>query len=178
MIREVQNCYESKHEWESYVKNLNLPEEEAKRFPDLHVNILPKCDWLIPVNLEIKPSDDILSIQYTYESFFSSKLKNTNKNLEWVYFFGRVEAKFKSINTYYYVVCKPYQYFVLKLFEDREFLSFAAIKKMLMIKADAHLVSILKSFVSFSILEILTVFARILIFLVDDQEEEAFVAEG
>jgi len=147
MIREVQNCYESHTEWEAYVKNLHLPEEEMLKFPEVHINILPKCDWLIPTELEMQPSLDILSLENLFETYFSSRAKNANKNISWVYYFGRYEAKFKVINTNYFLICKPYQYFILKLFEKTDKLSFSDIKKRLVMKNDGYLSSMLLSLV-------------------------------
>lgn len=148
MIREVQNCYEASPEWLSYLKNLHLPEAELAKFPEVHVNILPKCDWLIPTELDMQAPLDVLSLENLYETYYASRSKNANKNINWVYYFGRYEAKFKVINTTYFLICRPYQYFVLKLFEKGEELHFNQIKKRIGLKNDGYLCSILTSLVS------------------------------
>lgn len=148
MLKEIQNCFEDKPNWDNYVKNLNLNEND--KLPDLLVSVLPKCDWLIPVELEFTPPLEIEAIQRVYEAYFSSRPKNSNKGIQWDYFYGKMETKFKHINSFYFVVCRPYQYFVLKLFEGTDKpLSFTEIKRKLgvMKKAEHHLESIMKSFV-------------------------------
>lgn len=77
MLKEIQNCFEDKPNWENYVKNLNLSEED--KLPDLFVNILPKCDWLIPVEIEISAPLEVEAIQKVYEAYYSSRPKTRIK---------------------------------------------------------------------------------------------------
>lgn len=148
MVKEIQNCFEDKPNWENYIKNLNLPEDE--KVPEVFVSILPKCDWLIPVELELAAPLEVEAIEKLYEAYYCSRPKNSNKSLTWDYFYGRIEAKFKHVNSFFYIVCRPYQYTVLKLFEKAEKLSFEDIRRRICLpkKQEHHLISIMKSFVS------------------------------
>lgn len=107
--------------------------------------MVPKCDWLVPIQFNIQPTIDIESVQKTYENYNRVKNKNSNKSLEWIYYFGTIECKFKSVNTTYFLQCRPYQYFVVKLFEKFSYLKFSDMKKFLMMKEDGYLLNIVQS---------------------------------
>lgn len=111
----------------------------------MKVVIVPKCDWLVPISFEMQPTIDIESIQKTYENYYRTKNQNSNKSLDWVYYFGTIECKFKSVNSTYFLQCRPYQYFVIKLFEKFASLKFSDMKKFLMMKEDGYLLSIVQS---------------------------------
>lgn len=148
IIREVKKSHEDKLNWEKYLDKLHLPTEARAKIPDMKVIIVPKCDWLVPIKFEIQPTIDIESVQKTYENYFRSKSQNSNKGLDWIYYFGTIECKFKSINTNYFLQCRPYQYFVIKLFEKFSYLKFSDLKKFLMMKDDGYLLSIIQSIIA------------------------------
>jgi len=144
-VREVKKCSEDKPNWEKYLDKLNLPVEQRNKIPELQVVIVPKCDWLIPINFEIQSTIDIESVQKTYENYFRAKNQNSNKGLDWIYFFGTIECKFRSINANYFLQCRPYQYFVIKLFEKFSYLKFSDMKKFLMMNEEGYLLNIIQS---------------------------------
>jgi hypothetical protein len=106
-----------------------MPSEMRNELSDLDVVVVPKCDWLLPIKLELQPSVDIESLQRTYENYFVGKSQNSNKSLEWNYFYGTVEFRYLSGGSRYVIQCRPYQYFLLRLFESGQNLNFDEIKK-------------------------------------------------
>ena len=134
MTKDVKLCYERSLEVKKYLKNSI---SEDFNFPDLHVNVLAKCEWLVPIKFDIKPSKDIETIQRVYKQYFLSRTKNVNKNLDWEYFYGRAEVRCHiDPKKKYTLICKPYQYFVLKFLESKnaESVSGADLQKGLEIK--------------------------------------------
>lgn len=73
IVREVKKCAEDKVNWEKYLDNLRMTPEMRSEIPDLEVVVVPKCDWLLPIKLEIQPSVDLESVQKTYENYFVGK---------------------------------------------------------------------------------------------------------
>ena len=111
--------------------------------PVLEVVVVPKCDWLLPIKLELQPTIDAESVQKTYENYFIGKSQNSNKSLEWNYFYGTIECRFQAASSKYILQCRPYQYFILKLFESHRQLNSEQIKKLLLINNDGYLCSMI-----------------------------------
>ena len=53
IVREVKKCTEDSANWEKYLDNLRMPELMRQSIPELQVVVVPMCDWLVPVKLEI-----------------------------------------------------------------------------------------------------------------------------
>ena len=104
----MKKCAEDKGNWEKYLDNLRMTPEMRSEIPDLEVVVVPKCDWLLPIKLEIQPSVDLESVQKTYENYFVGKSQNSNKSLEWNYLYGTVECRFNFARSRYVIQCRPY----------------------------------------------------------------------
>lgn len=133
MNNDVRICYEKSSELKKYLQNSI---GASARFPDVHYNVLIKTDWLVPVQFEIKPSSKVKTIQRVFKDFYVSRTTNANKNLDWEYFYGRVELKYNLNSKGYLLICKPYQYFVLNLFEKKSEISGEEMMGKLEIKED------------------------------------------
>lgn len=151
IVREVKKFAEDKVNWEKYLDNLRMPSEMRNELSDLDVVVVPKCDWLLPIKLELQPSVDIESLQRTYENYFVGKSQNSNKSLEWNYFYGTVEFRYLSGGSRYVIQCRPYQYFLLRLFESGQNLNFDEIKKQLLINNDQYLYNMIQSLISINL---------------------------
>ena len=114
MIQDVQNCFEKRQDFRDYL------EVTKQIFPACNINVLSRCEWLIPVDLKFKVPPLIEILQNTFTKFYKGISTNLNKNLDWVYYYGTMDIKFNipdSAKTHF-VVMKPYQYFVQQLFEE------------------------------------------------------------
>lgn len=144
MIIDVESCYERKPLTVEYFKthsNTNL-------IKDFHVNVLANCEWLLPTPLEMSPAANILMIQRIYEEFYEKDPTNLNKRLEWNYNLGSIESKFNWQDKDFILNCKPYQYFILQLFQHGEKLSMVEISQKLSMKDLAALGLILESLIA------------------------------
>lgn len=144
MIIDVESCYEKKPQTIEYFKthsNTNL-------IKDFHVNVLANCEWLLPSPLQMHAPSNIAMIQRIYEEFYERDPTNINKRLDWNYNLGTIDLKFNWQDKDYIVTCKPYQYFVLQLFQHNQQISLVEISQKLEMKDMPALSLIMESLTS------------------------------
>lgn len=148
MLQDVQLCYEKKYEFKHFLENsgkevadndkMDLESDMIKQqpqsqthlqnLPAVCVTVLSKCEWQIPVEQKFKVPDQIDQIQKTYERFYKLSQNNVNKNIDWIYYYGTVEVKYNLPDgKSHFIVMKPYQYFILNLFENGGSISYKEI---------------------------------------------------
>jgi hypothetical protein len=154
MVNDVQVWYENRDEFKEYMAQHFAAEQTKKclvdketagaeqiiaetqsanpfggsNIPNVHVNVLAACELQVPIPITMTGPAQITDIQRLFEKFYKGKPYNLNKNIEWVYFYGTVEVKYKfSAMKSYFLVMKPYQYFLLALFEDNKSLTYQQI---------------------------------------------------
>jgi hypothetical protein len=141
MVLDVELCHQKKPEIEEYFKkhsNHNL-------IRDFHANVLSNCEWMLPPQLEITPPDNIVLLEKLFEDYFTNDPSNLNRKVEWNYTLGSMELRFNWMEKDYIVVCKPYQYFILNLFQRSHELSLAQIAEALKLKEVVTIFPILDS---------------------------------
>jgi hypothetical protein len=158
MVNDVQVWYENRDEFKQYLTQHFIAEQTKKslvdqetagaeqiiaetqsanpfggglsNIPNVHVNVLAACELQVPIPITMTGPAQITDIQRLFEKFYKGKPYNLNKNIEWVYFYGTVEVKYKfSEMKSYFLVMKPYQYFLLALFEDNKSLTYQQINE-------------------------------------------------
>lgn len=141
MIFDVESCYEKKDAIRLYFsKNSN-----QQLIRDFHVNVLSNCEWLLPVGVELSPPSNIILIQQIFETFYTGDPSNLNRRLEWNYMLGTMEVKYNWMGKDYIVICKPYQYFIINLFQHQPELSINDISIALKLKDGTALEPIIES---------------------------------
>lgn len=114
MVTEVETGVEKKDQInEHFNKNSN-----ENLIGEFHVNVLSNCEWMLPVPLELTAPANVVLIQRIFEDMFQRDPTNLNKRLEWNYNLGSMKLKYNGANgEWNFIKCKPYQYFVLQLFQ-------------------------------------------------------------
>ncbi len=141
MILDVESCYTKKIATKDYF----YKHAGSSLIRDFHVNVLSNCEWMLPTSIELTPPTNIQVIQKMYEDFFTSDPTNLNKRLEWNYTLGSMEIKYNGQGKDYTIVCKPYQYFVLQLFQSANELNLGQIAFQLKVKEPLSLEAIMDS---------------------------------
>lgn len=141
MIIDVEACYEKKAETKEYFQK----HAGNQLVRDFHVNVLSNCEWMLPTSVEVSPPTNVQVIQKLFEDFFTADQSNLNKRLEWNYTLGSMEVKFNQQGKEYGLICKPYQYFVMQLFQNRDVLTLAEIANSLKVKEPLTLESVMDS---------------------------------
>ena len=130
MIMEVEACVEKK-------------DQTMEHF---NVNVLSNCEWMLPVPLELIPPTNVVLIQRIYEDMFTKDPINLNKRLDWNYNLGIVKLKYNgSKGEWNFIKCKPYQYFVLLLFQDGDRLTLQQVSQEVGLKDLPTLTRIMES---------------------------------
>ena len=94
----------------------------------INVNVLAHCEFKIPTEIYLKPPTYIYNLQKTFEQFYKDQKYNFKKTIEWVYYYGTVDIKYNfGSGKSFFVLMKPYQYFVLELFNHQDELSYKEI---------------------------------------------------
>lgn len=141
MILDVESCYEKKSATKEYFQK----HAGTSLIRDFHVNVLSNCEWMLPTSIELNPPTNVQVIQKLFEDFFTGDPTNSNKRLEWNYTLGSMEIKYNNQGKDYMLVCKPYQYFVLQLFQSANELSLGQIAFQLKVKDPLTLEAIMDS---------------------------------
>jgi len=119
IINEKEN--KDEHALDGEIKNINFELEDKYlnevKHPNLNINVLAHCELKIPTDIQIVPSFYIQSIQVTFEKYYREQKYNLKKRLLWIYYYGSMEIKYSFDKTKsYFLVVKPYQFFILDLF--------------------------------------------------------------
>jgi hypothetical protein len=143
MISEVELSIGVSKDFKSYTERSGAAEAV-----DISPNVLAKCDWLSSETVQFVPPNEVLSLQKNFESFYLSRSQNLGKSIDWVYHYGRVELKATFGIKSYFLVGKPYHYFLLSALESRGELGLEELKKTLGLKNVDNLLSILDTLVT------------------------------
>src|SRR3990167_4390252 len=141
IVIDVEGCYSKKPEIQEYFRK----HSNTALVRDFHVNVLSNCDWVLPEGMEVHPPDNIILIQKLFEDFYTSDPTNLNKRLEWNYGQGLLEVKYNFQDKDFNLLCKPYHYFVLSLFQKKSQLSVIEIACLLKLKDWKSVLPILES---------------------------------
>ena len=126
MVTEVEAGVEKK---ELILEHFNKHSNE-NLIGEFHVNVLSNCEWMLPVPLEFTPPTNVVLIQRIYEEMFLNDPTNLNKRLEWNYNLGSIKLKYNGQKgEWNFIRCKPYQYFVLQLFQQDDRLTLQQISQ-------------------------------------------------
>lgn len=142
MVTEVEAGVEKKeHIVDHFNKNSN-----ENLISEFHVNVLSNCEWMLPVPLELTPPTNIVLIQRIYEDMYLRDPTNLNKRLEWNYNLGSIKLKYNGQKgEWNFIRCKPYQYFVLELFQRGDRLTLTQISQQVGHSDIATLTKIMES---------------------------------